>query len=381
MSSLSFQEIVDGAREATGGLPDPDSDSWREGLEILLADHAAEQCLSERGWQILRSRYVSALASRMRVDAYLRDNPQILKAPVVAPIVILGLVRTGTTLVSYLMNENPQHRSLLRWEPYNAVPPAAPGALTTDARCIAEKANDQRMIEGNPEGVKTHFEPADGPTECVHLLAQDFRSMMFMALTATPRYADWIMQCDMRSAYEHRKRVLQILQSTNSGTWVLKMPSDAVFIDALVETFPDARLIWTHRDPVTAFASSMNMRGTSTRIFNQDIPRDYMAEKFPAQLAAHVLRPLRFAQQHPDRLYHLYYKEVMRDPIAAMQATYAWLGEDWLPATETGMQRWLAENPQNKFGRHEYALEDWGLTAPQVTESVADYLAVHGTRL
>jgi len=171
------------------------------------------------------------------------------------------------------------------------------------------------------------------------------------------------------------------LQSTNSGTWVLKMPSDAVFIDALVETFPDARLIWTHRDPVTAFASSMNMRGTSTRIFNQDIPRDYMAEKFPAQLAAHVLRPLRFAQQHPDRLYHLYYKEVMRDPIAAMQAIYSWLGEDWLPATETGMQRWLAENPQNKFGRHEYALEDWGLTAPQVTESVADYLAVHGTRL
>lgn len=373
---MKFDDIVKAARADTG-LPDPDSDSWQEGLQILLRDHAKANVLSDRGREIIKRRYVSALSTRMQVDDYVRKHPQVLDTPVKRPVFILGLVRTGTTMTSHLMGADPANRSLLRWESYNAAPPAASGALYTDQRCLAEKAADAEIIKNHPEAVATHFEPADGPTECVHLLAQDFRSMMYMALSSTPVYADWILNCDMSSAYEHRKRVLQILQSTNSGRWVLKMPSDSVFIPWIFKTFPDARVIWTHRDPYAAFASSFSMRAKSWKIFNQRVDLDYMRCKWPQQLSLHVNRPLQMAQQRPQDIYHLYYDDMMADPIGQMKKVYRWLDNEWTAEAEAGMTKWLVDNPQGRFGKHSYSLSEWGFSKRELEPYFADYLKVH----
>ncbi len=373
---MTFDEIVNAAREATG-LADPDRDSWQEGLEILLRDHAKADLLTERGEAIIKRRYVNALASRMQVDDYIRKNPAVLDTPVTRPVFILGMVRTGTTMTSYLMDSDPANRSLLRWEAYNVTPPAAPGTTRTDPRCLVEKAADEQMIKNNPEGVATHFEPADGPTECVHLVAQDFRSMMFTALSSTPVYADWILDCDMGAAFEHRMRVFQILQSTNPGRWVLKMPSDSVFIPWIFRTFPDARVIWTHRDPYAAFASSFSMRGKSRKIFNKDIDIDYMRCKWPLQLSLHLKRPLAMARERPQDIYNLYYDDMMRDPLAQMKKVYAWLGWDWTDLAENGMRGWLDANPQGRFGKHSYSLAEWGFSKKELEPYFADYLKDH----
>lgn len=373
---LTLDEIMQDAREATQ-LPDPDKDTWQEGLEILLRDHARAQLLTESGEQRLKGRYVAALANRMRVDEYIRQHSEVLEIPIKRPVIILGLVRTGTTMTSYLMDADPANRSMLRWEANNIAPPAAPGAIRSDERCLAEKAVDAQIIKQNPDGVKTHFEPADGPTECVHLVAQDFRSMMFMAMTPTPVYADWILDCDMSSAYEHRKRALQVLQTTNPGRWVLKMPSDSVFIPYVFNTFPDAKVIWTHRDPYAAFASSFSMRANSQKLFNKSVDVDYMRCKWPLQLSLHLRRPLEMAKQRPDDIYNLYYDDLMQDPIAALKKVYRWLGDEWTEAAESGMQQWLQENPQNRFGRHTYSLEEWGYSKKDLVPYFADYLKVH----
>lgn len=373
---LNFDEIVQAAREITH-LSDPDHDTWQEGLEILLRDHKRSGLLTDRGVQMLKGRYVSALSNRMRVDDYIRKHPQVLDVPVKRPVIILGLVRTGTTLTSYLMDADPANRSLLRWEANNIAPPAKAGMLRTDERCLKEKEFDAEIIKRNPEGVKTHFEPADGPTECVHLLAQDFRSMMFMAMTPTPIYADWILDCDMSSAYEHRKRTLQVLQSTNPGRWVLKMPSDSVFIPYVFNTFPDAKVIWTHRDPYAAFASSFSMRANSQKMFNSQVDMDYMRNKFPLQLSLHLRRPLEMAKQRPNDIYNLYYSELMSDPITQMKKIYQWLGDDWTADAEAGMNQWLHDNPQNKFGKHSYSLEEWGFSKKDLEPYVSDYLKEH----
>ena len=240
-------------------------------------------------------------------------------------------------------------------------------------RAVAEKATDEQMIKGNPEGVATHFEPADGPSECVHLLAQDFRSMMFTALSTTPVYADWILHCDMSSAFEHRKRALQVLQSTNPGRWVLKMPSDSVFIPWIFRTFPDARVIWTHRDPYAAFASSFSMRGKSRLIFNRHMDPDYMRCKWPLQLSLHLRRPLELARERPNAIYHLYYDDMMADPIGQMKQVYGWLGDAWTAAAESGMKKWLDDNPQGRFGKHSYSLSEWGFTRKELEPYFADY--------
>jgi hypothetical protein len=373
---VTLDDILNAARAATDA-PDPQNDSWREGLEILLRDHKKADALTERGWSLLRARYTEALATRMRVDDYIRHNPHVTEVPVKRPVFILGIPRSGTTMASYLLDCDPANRALLKWEAYNVTPPAAAGKLRSDARCLAEKAQDELIIKANPQGAAQHFEAGDGPTECVHLLAQDFKSLMFAVLSTTPTYHDWILLCDMLSAFTHRQRVLQILQSTNPGRWMLKMPSDALFIRTLFKAFPDAKVIWTHRDPYATFASSMSMRGHSRPIFNKDADVGYMQQRFPLQLALHLTRPLELSRERPNDIYDLYYDDLVADPLAQMKQIYAWLGDPWTDATETGMQTWLTENPQGRFGQHRYSLAQWGFTKRDLEPYFSDYLRVH----
>lgn len=374
---LTFEDIVDTAREKTDGLPDPDVDSWQEGLHMLLHDHAKLDLLSDRGKQIMKRRYSDALATRMKVDEFMRQNPAVAKTKIEAPIFILGIVRSGTTLTSHMMGADPANRSLLRWEAYNVVPPAAPGELRTDPRCLAEKKIDEEVIRTNPKGASMHFEPADGPTECVNMLAQDFRSMMFTAMMSVPTYADWVLFCDQTSAYEHRKRVFQILQTTNQGRWVLKMPSDSVFIPYIFKVFPDARVIWTHRDPFACSASSFSMRSQSRTIFQKDMDLPYMQSRWPIQLGLHCRRPMELARERGKAIYDLYYEDLVADPLAAMRKIYAWLGWDFNAASEAGMAGWLAENPQNRFGKHDYSLSQWGFSRKDLEPYFADYLRAY----
>lgn len=375
--TLTLEDILDAARQKTGGLPDPETDSWREGLEILLRNHAAANRVTERGWQTLRGRYVDCLATRMAVDEFHRANPAATASRIERPVFILGMPRTGTTMLSYLLETDPANRSLLRWEAYNIVPPAAPGTLRTDPRCIAEKAKDEMILKHAAKVAAAHFEPGDGPTECVHLVAQDFRSLMLAVTNTTPTYHDWILFTDMASAFEHRKRAMQVLQTTNPGRWVMKMPSDSLFIRQLFKTFPDARVIWTHRDPYAAFASSFNMRAGSRPFSEIDENRDYMKQRFPLQLGLHLSRPLEVAAERPDDIYHLYYSDMVADPLGQVRKIYDWLGDEWTPQAEAGMQGWLDENPQNKHGKHSYSLEDWGWSKSDIEPYFSDYLRVH----
>ena len=374
--TFTFDDVVQSAR-VKSGASDPDCDSWREGLDILVRDHLHANSLTERGWGIIKNRYVDALATRMQVDDYLRNKPEVAERPVQRPVFILGMPRTGTTVLSYLMNTDVANRSMLRWEAYNIVPPAAPGELRSDARCLTELAKDEAMLNANPTIGAAHWEPGDGPTECVHLVAQDFRSLMFAVLSVTPTYHDWILFCEMASAFEHRKRALQILQLNNSGRWVLKMPSDSLFIRQLFRTFPDAKVIWTHRDPYAAFASAVSMRGKSRKIFNQDSGLEYMQQNFPLQLALHLTRPLELSRERPNDIYHVYYDDMIDDPIAQMRKIYRWLGDAWTAETEEGMTRWLSENPQGRYGQHQYSLEQWGFSKRDLAPYFSDYLKVH----
>src|ERR1700722_565200 len=114
--ALTIDDVVEGARQKTGGMPGPDRDSWRIGLEILLRDHAQADILNERGWTAMRARYVDCLAARMQVDEFIRKNPEVTQASIKRPVFILGMPRTGTTMVSYLMDADPGTRSILKWE-------------------------------------------------------------------------------------------------------------------------------------------------------------------------------------------------------------------------------------------------------------------------
>jgi hypothetical protein len=369
---LDSKDIIEAARKK-GGIEQFDSESFREGLDIIVADANASTDLSENGRVGVGKIFVGLLVSRLRVAQYLREHPDLLETPVERPVFTLGAPRTGTTLLCNLLAADPARRSLLRWEISDLVPPAAPGELKTDPRCLRRKAIDEARPEAQGASLKLHFEEADGPAECTLLHGQDFKAQSIEALFPAPRYSQWILSCDMRSTYEYHRKVLQILQSTNPGRWNLKMPSHALHVKALLDVFPDAQLVWTHRDVFKAAGSFLSLLEAIQSGFCEKPDRAFIARTYPHQFAEHLLRPLE-ERKHRGRFCDVQYAELVRDPIPLMRRLYDWLGDPFTAEAEAGMRAWLAENPQGRFGQHRYSLEQYGLTVDDLKPMLAPYL-------
>ncbi len=381
----TVDDVLGQAAERTG-LERLDGDSWREGLEVVLG-LAADPRITEGGRDMVVERATAALANRLRVHAHVEAHPEVLDGAIERPLFVLGMPRTGTTMASYLLDRDPRRRSLLKWEAVDTVPPATTATLRTDPRCLEMMEQDRAVIEmvaslGMP---LPHWEDADGPTECMFLHEQDFKGLLWDSFTPGTGYADWLLDgCDVRSAYEYERTVLQVLQSHAPGRWNLKMPSHAVHLDALLEVFPDAQLVWAHRDPFTATGSLCNLLSLPAAMTLEPEANDKAAlgANCKRQMREHVVRPLRTLERiGDDRFFHLHYAELLRDPLATMRALYAWTGDELTPEVEAGMQAWLDENPQHKHGVPSYTLEEYGLTRDELEPVFDEYLSAFDVEL
>lgn len=381
---MNVDDVLARAQERTG-LTEIDSDSWREGLALVLAE-TAEPPVTASGRSLVVGRCVDALANRLRVHRYVQEHPEVLDEDITRPLFILGMPRTGTTVASYLLDQDPARRSLLKWEASDSVPPPTTETLRTDPRCLALAEVDRVILDhlvSSGFGVP-HWDEADGPTECMFLHEQDFKGLLWDAWTPTTHYAEWLFETDVTSAYEYQRRILQVLQSRAPGTWSLKMPSHAVHLATLLTVFPDARLVWAHRDPFKATGSLCNLQMTPARMIldEADIDRPSIGRNCTMQMREHVTRPLRVREQIGDhRFFHLYYSELLRDPIGQMHALYDWAGDTLTPEVEAGMTRWLAENPQHKHGVTSYSLDEYGLTVEELEPVFDEYLSAFDIEL
>src|SRR6201987_316636 len=292
-SAPPSDELVSRACERAG-LDDFGGDSWREGLRLLVDSVESTPGVNPGGRDFVYGQFIDALWNRLRVVDYLRRHPEVAEERVERPLVILGLPRTGTSLASYLLDQDPQRRSLLTWEAETSVPPPTPESLRTDPRCLKKKAELEVLAEGLKAAniPMVHWDEADGPTECLFVQNQDFKAYLWEAFMPTSTYADWLLDADMSSTYAHERVVLQLLQSRAPGTWSLKMPSHAVHIDALLATFPDARIVWAHRAPFTAAASFLRLNYLSRAVMGADVDVDVVVGNVLRQLRAHITRPL-----------------------------------------------------------------------------------------
>ncbi len=378
MTTRRVMTVGDVAEEAIvrAGLSDFGPDDWRDGLGVLLGELNRSAAVTERGYLAVTARYVDALWNRLRVIDYAKQHPEVRTGETRRPLVILGMPRTGTTVASHLLDQDPAHRSLLNWEAGDSVPPATTATLRTDSRCVAKREQQRQALEAiiaAGRGVP-HWEWADEPTECMFVQNQDFKALMWDAMQPSDVYSDWLMQCDMLSAYEYERLVLQILQSHAPGTWSLKMPSHAVHIETLLATFPDVRIIWAHRDPYKATASNCN-----TVEFGHSslgvVDREAIGRTTVKQMREHVERPMCTRARIGDaQFFDLHYAELLRDPIGQMRELYAWAGEELTPDLETRMREWLAHHPQDRFGPRPYSLDEYGLRQEELVPVFAEYL-------
>lgn len=376
---LTPDDILEAACERTG-LTEVDSDSWREGLAIILDEINSSPAYSPQGRERVVGDAVGALGRRLRIHDYIHAHPEVLDDPVERPLITLGMPRTGTTVVSYLLDQDPARRSLLHWECLQPVPPPTSGALRTDPRCLALLEEQKKVLEFVTQAnmALPHWEDADGPTECMFIHNQDFKALSWDAFLPTSRYAQWLVdEADMASTYEFQKRYLQVLQSKAPGTWNLKMPSHGVHIEALLAVFPDARLVWAHRDPYKASGSLGNLLKLPKSMVLRPEAMDTFGwgTNLKDQMTAHVERPLRARERiGDDRFFDMYYHEMMADPMDVMRRLYDWAGDPLTTEVEARMRNWLVEHPQNRFAPNTYSLDQYGLSVDDLQPVFAEYL-------
>jgi hypothetical protein len=371
---LVLDELVEEARKTTG-LTRFDSESFREGLQILIDDMNRDH-FEENYLKSAHQAFVKALACRLVTTGYLDQHPDLLKRPIQRPVFVFGIPRTGTTLLSNLLAADPARRSPLTWEIDEPVPPATTATLRTDPRALARLDAERKMLAARPEMGKYYRGSAIYPNECVFIMAHDFKTLMWESRGKLPNYRDWIFQTDVTSAYEYHKRFLQLLQSQAPGVWNLKMPSHSLYLPTLLKIYPDARLIWVHRDPFTAVGSfcSLIRLGHRSQVGKPDI--EWISQNMPWQAVQHADRIMDARDQLGEsRILDVHYADLTRDPIGAMRKLYASLGDAFTPAAEQGMREWLADNPQDKFGRHEYKLAEFGLTLERLQQMFERYLS------
>jgi hypothetical protein len=376
---VTVDEVV-GAAVAETGLDDLGDPACVEGLTVLLDCVAREADLNDIGRMILRTWVHERLVNRLGVVEWVQTHPEVREERVEHPIVVVGMLRTGSTLLCELLACDPANRPLMKWEGLNALPPPETAAFTTDPRVAAEVEKQEGIYSMVPELKAVHWEPGDGPTECVALLTQSFRAQDWHGLFRIPSYVEWFHACDMQPAYDYHRLSLQLLQSHAPGRWTLKAPGHLLALDALVTTYPDARVVALHRDPMKTVPSSASLSVTSRpdSLSNADFD-GYFGPLWVDVLGTMVDRLVEHRDRHgDDGFVDVHYRDFVGDPIGTVDKIYAHFGETLTDEAAAAMRGHLASHPQGKHGAHAYTLDDFGLEERPVRDRFAAYVERFG---
>jgi hypothetical protein len=372
---LDPDQVIDSACTQTG-LADFGRDTFREGLERYVDALEHEAQLSELGEVALEAQITGGLVNRLRVVDWVARHPEVRKERVEAPLVVLGLPRTGTTFVSRLLACDPARRPLMGWEVRDCVPPPETATFTTDPRIDRARAAAEMLDALNPEVKAMHYEAPDEATECVTLLAQDFKSLQLSVIANVPSYDEWLLGCDQTSAYEYHHLVLRLLQSRAPGRWSLKTPHHSIALDALFAEYPDARVVVMHRDPVRVTASLCSLATALIGTFSDADHRAAIAAHWPDVASVIVERVMDHRDAHGDAAFiDVQYADLVTDPMRAVEQIYDWAGDPLTPETGNAMRRYVADNPQTRFGTHRYSLAGTGLDRAELEDRFAAYRA------
>jgi hypothetical protein len=373
--SLDPDELEAEARSETG-LEDFGDGSHREGLERLATAMEEEGELTEAGLMMQRIRLVSLLGARLQVEDTYRSHPSIDEQVVEGPVFVIGLPRTGTTALSQLVAADPQFRSLRLWESGAPCPPPEAATEDSDPRIAQTEAGLAMLHEMFPLMATMHHQEATTATECQDLLGMSFRTVHFDGSAFVPSYMEWVTNCDMRATYRYHRRVLRLLQwHCPPRLWHLKTPVHMFSLDALMEAYPDARFLWSHRDPASVLGSVCSLI-EYTRSWSSDRvdPQGLGAEQLDRWSEA-VSRAMEFRRRvGDDRFADLAFDRLQVDPVGALSTAYEAVGVPFSSRSRDAVARWAGSHPPGSHGTHSYELSRFGLEADQVRSRFGRYL-------
>lgn len=361
---LDDELFLEEARQRTG-LDDFGDPGFRVPLRRLIADYESEAKLSVLGRIAARQDTIRLLANRLRMEWFRARHPALGASAVRGPLFVTGLPRTGTTLLHGLLAQDPGHRAPLSWEMMFPAPPPERLHHGHDPRIAAAERQLRWFHRLNPYFRRIHELGARLPEECLIIHSHSFLSFQFQTSHDVPRYQAWLETQDLQPSYAMHRRFLQHLQWRWRGErWVLKAPAHLFGIRALLQVYPDAGVIFTHRDPLEVVGSLASLTYGLRSTFTDESDPARVGPEMTRRWADGLGRALAAREEGlvpAGRFFDVRYEELVRDPIATVRRIYAHYGLAFSPMTEQRMRRFLAAHPKDKHGRHRYTLAEFGL--------------------
>ncbi|MBW1900854.1 MAG: sulfotransferase [Deltaproteobacteria bacterium] len=381
LTSLDEESLITEAREKSG-LTDFGDESFRRPMRMLLKAMEEEARLNEIGRITQRARIVGLLVNRLRTEDHFKRFPEILEQEIRKPLVIVGLGRTGTTMLQRLIASDPRILSVFWWESRNPAPFPGAGNMadgSRDPRIIDAEAEVSAMIDLAPDLAAIHPIEAEASDEEIMLLEHSFFSTTPEALVHIPSYSMWLEQQDQTAGYEYLKQLLQFLQwqKKRSGVtgerWVLKTPHHLGFLDLLFKVFPDATVIQTHRDPVETIPSWASLVYTLRTLASDSADAKEAGRHWSRKFKNATRHSLQIRDTFPGRFIDIWYRDVLKDPVTQIRQIYEYTGMELTPEVEQTMIKWTIDHARDKRPVHHYTLEEFGLTEEGLKKDFAEY--------
>ncbi|WP_168801794.1 sulfotransferase family protein [Glycomyces buryatensis] len=361
-----FKQLLDKATE-TGGPADGD-DAFLSDFRRLVAEMCSTSGWTALGWQSAVADLQLRLQNRLRIVRLHREVPELAAERVVAPIFVATLPRTATNFTRGVIGRSTHHRAPLLWE------------MTYTDLLLPERQRRERIKSVTqlykqigqlaPKYRKAVGLEAEEPDDCAHLLPHGPSHLMRADM---PGYRKWLAKRDFRPDYIRLKQALQVLQHGRPpARWVLESPAHLDNLEAIREAFPDAKILWVHRDPITVLGSLCSLTEISQAMHLRGPDREAIGQNWMEMLAASIERARRARVALPrEAIVDVPYPQLAADPRGALPLLYERLGSRWTQNDSGNLEKVLAGPGIARS--HEQELSRYGLTSADVEAAFGDY--------
>lgn len=376
-----FRDASDQLHELVAGEVGSDDfgpGDYLPGLQVLLQSMDYDPRFTELGRRAAWGGVVGVLRGRGLAVKSMGENPGFDAQPILDPVVITGIPRTGTTALHRLMAVDPRFQGLQSWLLDAPMPRPPVTTWQSHPQFRRSVAALEARNAAAPQKRAAHNVVASEVHECCMVLRQSFVSNLWTCGHSAATYDAWWQAQSEAPAYRHYYRCVQLIGSSEPGKrWLLKNPGHIEHLDLLFAIYPQAKVIQTHRDPAKAIPSLVSLLMQTHSRFEegrQDQRAEIMMRRETAKWANALRKADKVRKAHPGQVLDIVHADFHRDPMAVLERIYAFIGWDITDATRQHFATRIAEKPELQFGAHRYSIEGFGMSEEGAREPFGSYI-------
>jgi hypothetical protein len=346
---------------------------------LLIKALNEEAELNAVGRFMQHERILNSLKNRLRMEEFFKLHPEILEEQLLPPVVIVGMTRTGTTMLHRILASDSRFYAPLWYEVRNPAPYLDWDPSKKDQRITEAVAEVAAMLEANPEIASIHPMDPTGADEEILLLEHSFYSYVPNSFAHVPSYGDFVANNDNTPAYEYLKKQLQFLQwqkkqrGERAERWLMKAPHHLHFMDVLLKVFPDAQVVATHRDPLVTIPSTASFYYNLWILGNEKADKKVVAAEVVDVFARGVKHTMNTREGNEQRFFDVWFKDTVTKPFEIIAAMYQFIGMEFTAEARAAMEQYRDDNKREDRPPHEYTLEEYGYSEQGINELFVQY--------